>query len=126
MARGSQIIRIDRELKEFVGERVKKHASQTLTNLHAATPVDTGHARANWRVSTTGRPPEGVIGSNESPSRGSLARGLAQINAYVLRKLQPIIIANNVKYMNELNNGHSSQAPTNFIQAAVAASNKGR
>jgi hypothetical protein len=74
--------------------------SQKITlDVHAAlvkaTPVDTGRARQGWQAET----PQNV---NEHGT-----------------------IENNVEYIGVLNDGHSTQAPANFVENVVARFDKG-
>lgn len=81
------------------------------------TPVDTGHARANWQVGIS-EPITSEI-DEEDPSGGATI----ERNASVIRQAPPhkdIILSNNVPYIHKLNEGSSSQAPAQFVQIAVA------
>jgi hypothetical protein len=84
-----------------------------------------GHARRNWAVSTT-RPVDTVKGN---PGKGggkgratqqAISAGTKKIESYKVATRR-IIIQNNVPYIVPLNNGHSTQAPINFVQTAVMA-----
>lgn len=91
------------------------------------TPVDTGRARSNWRVSL-GSPvfdtvepfaPGARLGLGEQANaQGAIAQGAAVIGAR--RDGQDIWISNNVPYIGALNDGSSDQAPANFVEAAIA------
>lgn len=79
------------------------------------TPVDTGRARASWNMNV-GSPDLSV--APEPPPGGSVqARGVPVVGA--IPDGQPLIISNNLPYIVPLNNGHSAQAPTGFVQATV-------
>lgn len=87
--------------------------SQTVT---LATPVDTGHARANWQVGIDTSITEEIDANDES--------GAATVskNAGTIRTAQPrkmIVLSNNVPYILRLNEGSSEQAPAMFIQIAI-------
>lgn len=86
---------------------------EVTANLIEATPVDTGHARANW-VPGIGDPPE-----DEQPA-GAQAAGMAAVATYKLGD-GPLNITNNVPYIGPLLNGHSSQAAPGWDLAAVDA-----
>lgn len=80
------------------------------------TPVDTGHARANWQA-TIGAETTAELEEVDPSGQGAIAKARA-----VLETRQPeqtIHITNNVKYVPRLNEGSSSQAPAGFVQAAV-------
>lgn len=102
------VLRIDRELKR-------------------ATPVDTGWARANWLPSIgapiTGypgpRPGGEEVAAAVSRAQSEQNRAMAEIaTSYTLDK-GPIWISNNVPYVEQLNEGSSTQAPSNFISIAI-------
>ncbi len=82
-----------------------------------------GHARRNWSVSI-GTPSQGVRGTagsgpGQNGAQGeALGQGRAKIATF-RKNNQRIIIQNNVPYITRLNDGHSTAAPRNFVQAAV-------
>lgn len=87
--------------------------SQTVT---LATPVDTGHARANWQV--------GIDTSITQEIDANDLSGFATVskNAGIIRTSKPqkmIVISNNVPYIQQLNEGSSEQAPAQFVQIAI-------
>jgi hypothetical protein len=100
------------------------------------TPVDTGTARSNWRISI-GRPMSGRIKAySPFPSRytppyaggGSknetsnlnavVAQGKARLSKY---KSGTIYISNTLGYIGPLDRGHSNQTTAGFVARAVAA-----
>ena len=92
----------------------------------SGTPVDTGHARANW-VPSIGVPFEGEVGARPAGGRDSGGRfagnseNAAGVAAVMRFKLGDgvLYLSNNVPYINRLNYGHSKQAPRLFIEACV-------
>lgn len=90
-----------------------------------ATPVDTGRARANWRVNTEPTSDvydafaKGKAGSTSSTNtQGALDAGSEAIRAATG---DVIYISNNLPYIEFLNDGSSAQAPAGFIELAVQA-----
>lgn len=82
-----------------------------------------GHARRNWIVSLGSFADHqiGVAGAGEGAAGGQAAisdgeRVAEQFEAVTHRRL---IIQNNVPYITRLNEGHSTQAPANFVETAV-------
>lgn len=74
------------------------------------TPVDTGHARANWILS---------VGSPDTAERGRGGDdGRAAILAWSLDE-GPIYANNNAPYILRLNDGWSDQQPAGFIERAI-------
>lgn len=78
------------------------------------TPVDTGHARANWIPSV------GVPNTTESPGNSTAAQtaGVAQVLSFKLGD-GVLWVSNAVPYVPILNRGSSTQAPPLFIEAAI-------
>lgn len=90
------------------------------------TPVDTGRARSNWRVSV-GAPTTEVI-SPYAPGRhlgkaevGNAAAAKAQAREAVSVRApgQDVYLCNSTPYIGLLNAGHSGQAAPLFVQRAV-------
>lgn len=83
------------------------------------TPVATGRARGNWRV-TIGSPAVGYERERFSPSgQESIQEALSVSSAIVPGN--DVWISNNLPYIGALNDGHSKQAPAGFIEKAVQA-----
>ncbi len=91
-----------------------------------ATPVDTGRARSNWRVSS-GSPDTAVREPYASGTGGSsgaqnaaaaIDHGKAVVQA---DRSGTIYISNNLPYIGALNDGSSAQAPAGFVELAVNA-----
>jgi len=77
------------------------------------TPVDTGHARANW-VPSVGSPHSSVVDGD-----GAHESGVAAVIGYKLGD-GPAWISNNVPYILMLNDGWSKQQPAGFVERAIA------
>lgn len=88
----------------------KKITGDMLTTVVAATPIDQGAARGNWRVGI------GTVDTTaDLNSRGAVAVGLPKIASQGgLGKI--VYISNSLRYIEKLNNGWSMQAPKNFMQ----------
>lgn len=89
-----------------------------------ATPVDTSRARLNWQ-GTVGAPAEGVLkpyplrpSSPGDGPRTAIASIKAAASDYTGQR-EGVFITNNLDYIDDLNNGSSSQAPANFVEQAV-------
>lgn len=104
-------------LKRFTRDEVVRITLGAAANLATDTPVDTGHASNNW-IASIGSPATEVAGSHEAPDSGPQKEGLARVASEYQLPL-PTYIANNVPYIGALNDGHSKQAPTGFVQAGV-------
>jgi len=132
-------LEIIERIDEEIGEDIQRVAVAILSSVVVATPVGNptlwqnptsapegyvgGHARRNWQVSL-GATIQGVRGvegrgpGKNAASQESLAAGRAQIER-VKPSTRRIVIQNNVPYIGLLNDGHSTQAPTSFIETAV-------
>lgn len=106
---------------------VRKVALAVDSTVVLATPVDTGQARSNWQVSLdqpiqTTIPPydPGTKGSSgQNNADAAINQGKQVVGAY--KGGVDICIANNLDYIDELNNGKSAQAPAGFVEEAVLA-----
>jgi hypothetical protein len=83
------------------------------------TPVDTGWARANW-IPTVGAELGGTAeNAGDVASAASVQeKGLAEVAGHQGR--DPVFVGNVVPYVNRLNDGWSKQAPSGFVERAVA------
>lgn len=97
-------------------------ALRILSVVIPATPVDTGRARGNWQTS---------IGSPIYKETSRLDQsGVAELGvARTLLATKPvgatIYITNNVPYIGRLNEGYSAQAPSGFVERAIAVAIQG-
>jgi len=111
--------------------RMRKHAAGVVTNsntniiklvalihqtLVLATPVDTGRARANWQVGL-GVEPADELASEDPGGQGTIAKAVSVLSTR--KSEQTIHIANNVPYIQRLNEGWSAQAPAAFVEQAI-------
>jgi len=123
-----QITRIIRELEEVTEKAVTVITLEVAANLIELTPVDTGWARANW-IPNIGGPFEVSISefSDDDARRAAIPgqaglqqsqTGLLVAGGYSLSQ-GPIYVSNNVPYIQVLNTGSSTQAPSAFIQSAI-------
>jgi len=90
----------------------------TALNVHQRivqkTPVDTGRARSNW-LASIGSPATGTVGA--SPSLTVQARRV--FNNKSVPFGTNLYIANNLPYIERLNQGYSKQAPMHFVEMAI-------
>lgn len=97
--------------------RVQRRAAIAINQtVVLATPVDTGHARANWQVGL-GSAPKNELDEEDKAGGPTLARNNSAIGKSPLRKA--IFLSNLVPYIGELNRGSSAKAPAMFVQLAV-------
>ena len=116
-----QLRGIVRDLDRFIERAVIKVTTDVTAELTRATPVDTGWARANWLPSLTQprRQPAGQrSAAGVAQAVAEKAIGIARVLAYRVRH-GVVYITNNVQYIQLLNEGHSGQAPSGFVQTAI-------
>lgn len=133
-------LEIIEDLSGILEDDIQETALAVLTTVVQATPVGDpklwqnpvapagyvgGHARRNWLVSvaravdgTTGI--EGKGSGKGAATSEAIGEGTKRIEGYDHNDRR-IIIQNNVPYIVPLNNGHSTQAPVNFVQKAIQA-----
>lgn len=114
-------------LDQFLDNAIKKIALDVVAELVKApseggTPVDTGWARANWipRIGQAGTTTSKRPRKGERASTAEQTAAVAEVAATYTAKKGPIVITNNVPYIVFLNFGSSPQAPSGFVQAAIA------
>jgi hypothetical protein len=115
-----------KRIEDNANKAVRKVALVIDREVVLQTPVDTGRARANWRVGlntpvTAARDAfaKGQKGSTASANAdAAIAEGQNVIDGR--QTGQPIYISNNVEYIGRLNEGSSAQAPAGFVEAAIS------
>lgn len=118
----AQIKAVIQALEETAEKAVIRLGLNITANLIEDTPVDTGWARANW-VPAIGASRSSPASSNPSSAMVQTQAALqaadqAGLLSYKLSR-GTVFISNNVPYINRLNDGSSTQAPTGFVQAAI-------
>jgi len=93
---------------------------EALRKIVLRTPVDTGRARGNWQMSQAS-PIERELDRTDLSQDGIDTVTKGQQDLGELKPFTPIFIVNNVPYINELENGHSSQAPAGTMVALTMA-----
>jgi hypothetical protein len=122
-----------------VSNTAKTCADRIAQDLVQSTPVDTGDAMSNWRVSLNAPIGETALAYNRSP-RGRMIAGnwthtvepiitffgnvgpaTEQIQSAIASKQpeEPIFIANNLPYIQRLDTGASDQEPAEFVSRAM-------
>ena len=100
---------LQRDMDAAIEKELRARALKAFADVKLATPVDTGISRNSWYIGYTER----YINA-KSGGAGSIQ--------LIQKKDKPteIIVTNGVTYIQFLNNGHSQQAPTKFIEAAFS------
>jgi|TARA_R110000744_G_scaffold216137_1_gene334918 hypothetical protein len=100
---------LQRDMDAAIEKELRARALQAFADVKLATPVDTGISRNSWYIGYT----ETYINA-KSGGAGNIQ--------LIQKKDKPteIIVTNGVTYIQFLNNGHSQQAPTKFIEAAFS------
>ena len=104
------------EIERGAGKLVRETALVANQAVIAATPVDTGRARANWLASLQNPVEEATDNVDPSGSETIAA------NASTIENQKPgesIYLSNNLPYIESLNQGSSAQAPAGFVEQAV-------
>lgn len=95
-------------IDKSVEQQLRERALQAFADVKLMTPVDTGIARNSWYIGYTER----FINAEQKATTVEILQ----------KKDKPteIIVTNGVTYIQFLNNGHSQQAPTKFIESAFS------
>ncbi len=99
-----------KELHEILNNIRVAAAVSTCNAIVIGTPVDTGRARANWQP-TVNTPAQGETGSG---TEASAEFGTSTLN-------DTLYFANNLPYIEPLEQGHSQQQPNGWVRVTVAA-----
>jgi len=99
------VSQLDKDIDKEIEQQLRAKSLKAFADVKLMTPVDTGQARNSWYIGYTER----YLGGEPTS------------NITILTpkdKPQEIIVTNGVTYIQFLNNGHSKQAPTKFIESA--------
>lgn len=112
-------------LKQEASDAAVSTAVVMLTDLVNNTPVDTSRALSNWQI-RLGSPVQNAIepyfyGIRGSTQEQSAANALSVGKLVLQGKLpgQDIVISNVLPYIKRLNDGHSKQVPTGWVERAI-------
>jgi len=101
------------DIEALVNEEARDTANFVLDAVLDETPIDTGEAKGSWQI-TEGEPTRKRRAKTRR--RGSARReGRAAIKAAKLVKFPTLFVTSVLPYIRKLNNGHSKQAPSKFI-----------
>ena len=103
----------DKEFIETVNGLNAIQALDAVTDLKAATPVDTGRARNSW-----------VLSDREDYFVSSLVtREVSALSSIRDDKVVPLYVTNGTPYIESLNEGSSKQAPARFVETTLLSKN---
>jgi hypothetical protein len=119
--------RISVEVEDGVERVVKDCAVAVTRTVINATPVDTGRARSNWTAEMDeafhklfpAHVPGAKGSTGDANAEIAIEQAEAAINQFDINKNNSIHISNSLPYIGALNDGHSKQAPTDFVKLAV-------
>ena len=129
-----------KSLPKKVGQLQRRAALTIMRDLIVGSPVDTGRFKSSWMVGIgvadrsvmpTRRGSERESGASKREERKRLNANSRDASATSFDRLklltpetvngkEPIIISNNLPYATALADGHSQQAPSGWIEAAVS------
>lgn len=121
--------RMDFNAKAFASN-ASSLLDKTVLTVHSvlvlATPVKSGRAKGNWQIGF-GKAPEGTIddvsqyGNGPALARAKAAMAGGDKGTSFWRPQREVHVTNNLPYITRLNQGWSTQAPSGFVEEAVAA-----
>lgn len=112
------------QLSGFIKDRVPQQASQivrlislqVLTGVVLKTPVDTGRARGGWQLEI-GVVPQTTTGVEDKSGGATISVAASTLEAYTFGQI--VYIVNNVQYVQYLETGSSSQAPSGMVSLTL-------
>lgn len=105
------------DIEEVINQEARALSINLLNGLTLVTPVDTGRARGNWYVSATSKSNRTI--DQFRKARQAISEGLATIHTVINEKYPSITLSNNLPYIEKLNDGHSQQAPSKFVEKEI-------
>lgn len=119
--------RIAMQVEGNVERAVKDCAGAVARSVISSTPVDTGRARSNWTAQMDeafsslfpARVPGEKGSTGEANAVAAIEASEQVIETFDVEKNGSIHITNNLPYIGALNDGHSKQAPADFVRIAV-------
>ena len=118
-----QIKRIQKGLVEGISERVGEAAFSAFSSIVIASPVAIGTFRFNWQVALDS-PKKTLLNGADKSGQQTINKAKAFFATYEMEtggRTNKIFFSNNVPYAIRLNEGHSKQAPSGFVQKALRA-----
>ena len=114
-------LQVTAELERFVEQLMVKITLDLTANLIETTPVDVGWARANWIPEIGLREIEPAPAPEGGGVAGANAKQAVAVSTVIAHYQFPekIQVGNGVPYIGVLNDGHSAQAPSGFVQRAI-------
>ncbi len=95
---------------------VRKIGLELFSRVIMRTPVDKGRARANWQVAINSAP-SGVLDLNDKDGSATISAADAAMTG--LKAGDTIYLANNLPYIQKLEDGSSKQAPAGMVALSV-------
>jgi hypothetical protein len=111
-----RFVKLGEGIEKRARANVIKMASMILQSVVTSTPVDTGHARANWQVGI-GEEHTDELAQEDKSGQATISAGTSILQTH--KPGDTIHISNNVPYIDKLNRGWSAQAPAGFIEKAI-------
>lgn len=119
--------RIAMQVEGNVEQAVKDCAGAVARSVISNTPADTGRARSNWTAEMDqafGKLfPAHVPGEKGSTADANAEIAINQaievIDQFDINSNRSVHISNSLPYIGALNDGHSKQAPADFVRIAV-------
>lgn len=88
-----------------------------LRRLVLRTPVDTGRARGAWEATADTPATSSPVGAQDKNGSGTIAKGAGIISGILPGQVGYVV--NNVAYIDELEKGHSQQAPNGMVTVTL-------
>ena len=96
----------------------RKVGAQIAQGIILMTPVDTGHARANWQA-TFDQPANGEIAGNDPGGGQTVALTTAVAMSWDTAKGGSLFLTNKLPYIERLEEGWSGQAPAGMVRVTL-------
>ena len=118
MSFADDLSRFEDKVKNRLTVVPRKIALEVLRRVVMRTPVRSGRARGNWQTSV-GSPMDGEIDRTDKGGGAAIGDGASVIDGWDVSNVA-IFLMNNVPYIQALEDGHSTQAPSGMVKITVA------
>lgn len=96
----------------------RKVAAEIFTRVILRTPVDTGHARANWQAQI-GAPARAEVAGVDPNGQATAAAAVGVAADWDPNRDGSVFLSNNLPYIGPLEEGWSQQAPAGMVRLTV-------
>ena len=112
-----EILSVKNDLSADISKETRKTGLQILRGVTLKTPVDKGRARGNWQLDSKNISAQLEV-LDKSGGR-TIGNAASKLNSLKQVKYPTIYIVNNLPYIEKLERGSSTQAPSGMVDTTI-------